>query len=230
MSRTASTWTEIRAEALRRINTREWAPGDTIPNEAELAEEFGCARATVNRALRDLADEGLLERRRKAGTRVPLHPVRRATLRIPVIRREMEDHGKAYGYRLIFNRAEVPPDDVAARMRARRSMLHVASLHLADGMPFMAEDRWIDPTVVPAARTAPFATGNANEWLLAHAPYTHGEIAFSAEPADAAVATLLDLAPGAALFVICRTTWDGARAVTTVTQRFAPGYRLQTTL
>ena len=45
-----------------------------IPGEEALAREFGCARATVNRALRDLAEAGVLERRRKAGTRVALQP------------------------------------------------------------------------------------------------------------------------------------------------------------
>ncbi|MCY0152430.1 GntR family transcriptional regulator [Hoeflea alexandrii] len=56
----------MQAEVLRRINAREWKPGDFIPNESELSVEFGCARATVNRALRGLAESGLLDRRRKA--------------------------------------------------------------------------------------------------------------------------------------------------------------------
>ena len=48
------------AEVERRIYTREWQPGQSIPNEADLAVEFRCARVTVNRALRTLADAGLL--------------------------------------------------------------------------------------------------------------------------------------------------------------------------
>ena len=67
-------WEEIRAEVLRRIERRDWRPGATIPTEEQLAAEFGCARATVNRALRELAEAGVLERRRKAGTRVATHP------------------------------------------------------------------------------------------------------------------------------------------------------------
>lgn len=31
---------------LRRIRARDWPPGSVIPNEADLAVEFGCARAT----------------------------------------------------------------------------------------------------------------------------------------------------------------------------------------
>ena len=61
-------WQSIQQEISRRIAERIWLPGELIPNEVVLAEEFGCARATVNRAMRELASTGLLERKRKAGT------------------------------------------------------------------------------------------------------------------------------------------------------------------
>jgi GntR family histidine utilization transcriptional repressor len=90
-------WQSVQDEVLRRIHAREWKPGDLIPNEADLAQEFGCARTTVNRALRALAENGLLDRRRKAGTRVAAQPVAKATLDIAVIRREVEERGQKYG-------------------------------------------------------------------------------------------------------------------------------------
>jgi GntR family histidine utilization transcriptional repressor len=43
---------------MRRIADGDWKPGELIPGEVDLADEFGCARATVNRALQDLADAG----------------------------------------------------------------------------------------------------------------------------------------------------------------------------
>ena len=64
-------WQSVHDEVLRRIHTRQWKPGDLIPKEVELAEQLGCARATVNRALRELATEGFLDRRRKAGRALP---------------------------------------------------------------------------------------------------------------------------------------------------------------
>ena len=39
------------AEVERRIYSREWQPGQSIPNEADLAIELGCARVTVNLSL-----------------------------------------------------------------------------------------------------------------------------------------------------------------------------------
>lgn len=57
-------WQSVQDEARHRILAREWVPDDLIPNEADLAVEFGSARTTVTRALRTLAEAGLLDRRR----------------------------------------------------------------------------------------------------------------------------------------------------------------------
>lgn len=226
-----STWQDIRDEVRRRVHARIWAPGDAIPKEADLAEDFGCARATVNRALRDLAEDGLLERRRKAGTRVALHPISRATLRIPIVRAEVEARGQDYGYDLLGCGKAVPPANIRERMKLQAAeALHVTSVHFAGGEPLMAEDRWICCDVVPDAADEGFETVSANEWLMAHAPFTHGDITFSSVLADEARAEMLGIAEGAPLFAIERTTWDGPRAVTTVTQLFAPGYQMKTSI
>lgn len=218
-----NSWQSIQAEVLRRIHAREWPPGHNIPNEVDLAREFGCARATVNRAMQALADAGILERRRRAGTRVALHPVSKATVDIPVIRQEIEERGARYGYRLISRVAGAHPlCGVAA--------LHVVALHLADATPFVIEDRWINLSVCPGATDQGFERLSANEWLLAHAPFTAGDISFSAAVADAGLAACLDTVAGAAIFVIERTTWDHDQTITMARLSYAPGYRIRTVI
>lgn len=227
-----TSWQAVRDEVLRRIRARVWAPGDRIPDEADLAREFGCARATVNRALRALAEAGLIERRRRAGSRVALHPVRKARLDIPVIRIEIEGRGAAYGYRLLSRAVTVPPPPLAARLRlpSGAPALHLLALHLGDGSPRVLEDRWIDPGAVPEALEADFAAQSANEWLVLNVPFEGGDIAFSAAAATAEEAAVLACPPGAPLFVTDRTTWRAGRTLTTVRLAFAPGYRLATEL
>lgn len=222
-------WEGIRDEVLRRIRARDWAPGATIPTEEQLAAEFGCARATVNRALRELAEAGVLERRRKAGTRVALHPVRKATLDIPVTRLEVEGRGQTYGFRLLHQAQETPPVPVASRLGLAPGvpLVHLETLHLADGRPFLYEDRWLNPAVLPDPGPD-FTRISANEWLVGHVPYTTGDIAFSAANASAGEAAILGLAPGAALFIVDRTTWTELTPITSVRLAYAPGYRLHT--
>ncbi len=81
--RRLNTWQAIRADVLGRIRSGEWPPGSLIPTEQMLSIEMGCARATVNRALRELADSGIIQRRRKVGTRVTATTSRRTTLSLP---------------------------------------------------------------------------------------------------------------------------------------------------
>ncbi len=216
---------------LRRIHAREWAPGDLIPNEADLAAEFGCARATVNRALRAVAEAGLLDRKRKAGTRVALQPVARATLSIAVIRQEVEDKGARYGYALLERSMMRPPAPVRAALNtADTALLHIRALHFADGAPYALEDRWINPKGAPGVLDQPFEATSANEWLLEHTPYTGGDITLSAQGATGSEAQELGCAQGSALFTLTRNTWNGTTAVTRVRLLFAPGHTLQADL
>lgn len=226
------TWRDVRAEVLARIRSRQWKPGDLIPGEADLAAEFGCARATVNRALRDLAEAGLVDRRRRAGTRVATHPVGKATVAIPILRQEIEGRGQSYGYGLIAETVSPPPPDIAVRMGIAPGVeaLRVTAIHLADGLPYALEDRWINGAALPQLAEADFSQISPNEWLVTNAPLSHGDIAFSAVSASPAIAEALGTQPGAALFAIDRDTWDADQAVTSVRLTFAPGYRMRSSI
>jgi len=227
---TFNNWQAVEAEVLSRIRSRHWKPGDLIPNEAELAEEFGCARATVNRALRSIADNGLIDRRRKSGTRVARYPVRKATLNIPIIRQEIERRNQDYSYVMVSSKPEVPPFHILGNMKLTSTdrVLHHQSVHLADGRPYVASDRWINIEAVPQILNVDLSTTSANEWLVANAPFTRGDISFTATPADEITAERLNAKPGDALFVIDRTTWNKDTAITCVRLTFHPDYRMQT--
>lgn len=225
----ANGWEDIRAEVLRRIRVRDWPLGAMIPTEEDLAIEFGCARATVNRALRELAQAGVLERRRKAGTRVAALPVRKATLDIPVIRQEVAARGQTYSFRLLEQTLALPPVPVASRLGAAAGlrMIYLETLHLADGQPFVFEQRWLNPAVLPQP-TPDFAAVSANEWLVAHLSYATGDIAFFASGASLREAAVMGVAPGEALFITERSTWGPQDPITFVRLAHAPGYRVQT--
>lgn len=226
---TAITWQSVQAEALRRIRSREWPPGGQIPHEADLAAELGCARATVNRALRDLAEAGLLERRRKAGTHVPLNPVRKATLEIPIVRQDIEGRDQTYGYRLLSQSTAQPPADVCDRLAVKPTtpMIHILALHQADTAPFCLEDRWINPPAVPDIVLADLTTISANEWLVQNAAFSRGDFAFGAIIATPDIAHHLNCPQGSALFTLDRTTWAADMPITAVRLSYAPGYQMR---
>jgi GntR family histidine utilization transcriptional repressor len=219
---------EIKADILRRIRTRIWAPGEALPSEVEFASEFGCARATVNRALRELSEEGIVDRKRKSGTRVKLSPVRQARFEIPLVRAEVEASGAEYRYSLV-SRQQVPaPAWLGSRLDlpAKSDVVHLQCMHDAAGAPFQFEDRWINLAAVPDAEWADFATISPNEWLVREVPFTDAEIQFSATAATDALSEFLLMAVGEPVFTAERTTWLKGQAVTNTRLYFRRGYRM----
>ncbi|MGR3290912.1 MAG: UTRA domain-containing protein [Paracoccaceae bacterium] len=221
---------DIKVEVRSRIAVRQWPPGELIPNEQELATEFSCSRATVNRALRELAEAGLLERRRKAGTRVVVNPASKATLVIPIMRQEIENCGQIYGYKLILREHTAPPISVTRAMGVPtdQRLLHLISVHTGNAKPFALEDRWINTIQVPSAQTTDFGQYNANEWLVQNAAYSHGDITFTASNAGDFESEQLGIDVGSAMLVMDRSTWDNGSPITSVRIYYLPGYRMQT--
>ena len=62
-------WKNVRDEIHEAILSGRYGPGDRLPRDADIAEDLNCARSTVQRAMQDLSDSGLVERRRKGGTK-----------------------------------------------------------------------------------------------------------------------------------------------------------------
>ena len=52
------------------ICSGRYAPGQTLPRESELCERFALSRIVIREAIKSLAAKGMLEVRRKLGTRV----------------------------------------------------------------------------------------------------------------------------------------------------------------
>jgi GntR family histidine utilization transcriptional repressor len=207
-------WQDIQAEALRRIQSREWPPGALIPNEVELARELGCARATVNRALRALAEDGWLERRRRAGTRVALSPQRRAQMVVPVLRREIEATGKPYDHKILHHSVD-----------GKTLSLH--TLHLCGATPYALEDREIDLTQLPVAEEIDFSAISANEWLVQNAPFDHGTMAYLAEDAGGFEARYLACPLHTPLLILLRETFSETGRITKMRLAYAPGHAVK---
>src|SRR5207244_12242726 len=72
---------QVRDELTHRIDRGLLPAGSRLPSEPALATELGVSRATVRRALRALASEGLVRRMRGAGPFVAPGARRRNTVR-----------------------------------------------------------------------------------------------------------------------------------------------------
>ncbi|WP_069300431.1 GntR family transcriptional regulator [Neptunicoccus sediminis] len=223
---------DVKAEILNRIRNNTWPLGTNLPGEIELAKEFGCARATMNRAMRDLVDDGILERKRKAGTKVKQSLVRQAQFSISIVREEVEQSGAVYSYSLI-EREQIPaPAWLRERINVAKDapILHLKCMHYSGKNPYQFEDRWINLDVVPAAKDYDFEEIGPNEWLIQQIPFTTGELVFSATNASENIARFLKAPVDTALFSVERTTWLEDKSVTYAQLYFARDHKMTTSI
>ncbi len=220
----ASLHRRIRAEISERILSGAWPPGHRVPAEHELMAEYGCSRMTVNKALAPLAEQGLIVRRRKAGSFVARPRIHSVVLDIPDIAAEVSTRGEPYGYELLSRTVRIATAQEAAELGLDRpaQVLALRCLHRASGRPFALEERLINLDAAPEAADADFAATPPGGWLLGHVPWTEAEHRISAANVQKPVAAILGIAPAAACLVLERRTWRGEDRITHVRLTF-PG-------
>src|SRR6187431_2316174 len=59
---------QVYVDLRRALDAGEWRPGQQLPTERDLADQYGCSLITVRRALDELVREGRIERTRGRGT------------------------------------------------------------------------------------------------------------------------------------------------------------------
>lgn len=212
----------IRGEIEEKILSGEWGPGHRIPFEHELTEQYRCSRMTVNKAMAALAEAGLIERRRRAGTFVARPRMHSAVLDIPDLRSEIESRGAIYRFDLVARARRGPIGPREVELADERELLALTGLHLSGSRPFALEERIISLRAAPQAGDVDFTEVSPGAWLLEHIPWTEAENRISAIAADLPTARLLATPHGTACLTVERRTWQGGRGVTWVRQTF-PG-------
>ncbi len=208
----------IRADLERRILDGDWPPGARIPFEHELTHRYRCSRMTVSKAVSALARQGLIVRRKRAGSFVALPREQSATLAIPDLRLEVQRRGDAYRYELLERRAVRvgAHDPLRAQIIGARRALLLRCRHFADDAVFALEERAISLTAVPSAADVDFSGIAPGAWLLEHVPWSQAEHRISAAAACANRAIELGVAQGQPCLVIERRTWRGNAGITHV--------------
>ena len=209
---------KILTEIEQNILSGRWPPGYRIPSEMELTVHYECSRMTVSKALNKLAQAGLLERKRKAGSFVTRPHTSSAVLEIPDLRQVVLGMGLEYSSQLLSRkqRRSTRDDMEAMRMDKPGSIVHVLCLHMAGQRRFCIEDRLINLESVPDAEHESFTEHSPSSWMVNHVPWSSAEHRIRAEAASKENATRLEITPGFPCLVIDRRTWTGRQPITFV--------------
>ncbi|WP_353474085.1 histidine utilization repressor [Salipiger sp. H15] len=214
----ASLHDRIRSDLEGKILSGAWPPGHRIPTEQELRTEYGCSRMTVNKVMTQLANAGLVLRRRKTGSIVMPQQSQNAVLEIKDIKDEVTAQGGAYRHEVVTRtlRRASAVETLELGIEPGTRVLELTCLHYADEAPFCLEERVINLAVAPDAEAESFAELAPGVWLLRHIPWSEAEHMIAAVGATARVARLLDLSAGTPCLVMERRTWRQGETVTEV--------------
>jgi GntR family transcriptional regulator len=194
------------------------APGDPLPTEQTLCDQFGVSRITVRRALADLAEQGYIERRQGVGSFVREHGPTEPTDVSDVL-----TAGRSYldGLRQSQFETEVevvdlgtrrPPRAIAEALGTSGALLHIVRVRRQrrTGEPLIVTEAWL-PEQLADTLTEPALLRTALYELLSDAGIVADRVQheITAEIAGPRNAHLLDTAIGAALLRLNRLAFVG---------------------
>lgn len=207
----------IAADLRSAIMTGELQPGDQLPTEHALAEQYGVARSTVRQGLAMLVQEGLAISKRPLGYFV--RAVQRLELscwsfesgeRVDAWVAAVEQQGRSPRQEIKVEIIE-PPADIAARLGMTGDELAVVRrrVRYVDDVAYMIADSYYPEEIVrgtPIARPADITTGarhvlaeSGHEWV-SHDDEIVGRLPTEVE------ARVLGIPPGMAVMVHTRTS------------------------
>ena len=217
---------QVKAWIKQHIGSGQWKPGDGVPSEAALMQQFGISRMTVNRALRELAAEGLVTRIQGSGTRVAqLHRIS-SRLTIRDIREEVMERGHVHTTRVIHAEREKAGAEVAQSLglRAGAAVFHTVLIHMENGVPIQYEDRYVNPMAAPGYLDTDFTETSPTLHLLRHAPLTEASYSIEACLPSVVEAKELAIKRTEPCLVMMRRTVSGSH-VASIARLIYPGTR-----
>ena len=215
---TLALYAQVMDHISRKIQDGTWPPGHRLPSEHELVAQFGMARMTVNRALRELVEQGRIVRVAGVGSFVAENKPQSTLLQIANIASEIRQRGHDYRCEMIAVERLAASTDVAAWLdkRAGDSVFHSVCLHLENGTPVQLEERFVNPQVVPDYLEQDFSATPPSEYLVRNVPFDQIEHVVDAVLPNAEQAERLAMTPTDPCLLLTRRTWSRNVPVTWV--------------
>jgi len=203
-----------------------WPAGALMPSEAELVAQFGVSRMTVNRAIKELQSEGLVERSQGVGTfAAALHRLA-TTLTIRDLHAEIEARGQHHSAQVHVTREERAGAALAARLGLKPGarVFHTLVVHRCNGLPLQCEDRYVNPACAPDYLSADFTRITPTHYLLEVAPFWEADYSIEASAPTPEEARLLEIGEHDPCLVVVRRT-KTRRTPITIARLVHPGHR-----
>ena len=189
------------------IRSGQLRPGDRLPPERSFCEQFGVSRATVRRALRGLADEGLVESTVGRGSFIRATGLAEPPNTLMSFTELAEARGLKPSAKVIDEaiRPATPEEASVFGLGVQALVFELVRLRMLDDRPVALDRARIPLAVAPAIADRDYTTASVYEALAsANAVPVRADVIVSAIVADEASAAELGIDLGAPL-IVCKT-------------------------
>jgi GntR family histidine utilization transcriptional repressor len=215
---------------IERITAGELQPNDRVPSEHELVAAMNVSRMTANRALRELNDEGIVERIAGRGTFVADLRAQSHLLEVQNIADEIAARGHTHSSSLIRKSRQRARGEVAKALKVEQgtAVFHLLLVHRENGLAVQLEDRHVLASFAPECLEQDFTEVTPSAYLTSIAPLQEADHVVRAAMPNAAVRQRLRMQDDEPALVVIRRTWSRGRPVT-FTRLHHPGSRYELT-
>ncbi|RLT97353.1 GntR family transcriptional regulator [Ketobacter sp.] len=202
---------QIKETLKKQILEGKYVPYQKMPSESELMASFGVSRITVRQALRDLHREGLIFTTQGKGTFASKPKAMQEVQHLEGFEEAMNSQGYETSAQLVSIREINPSKDVQDKL----------NIHSKEGAVEVIRVRYLNRE--PVSVDTSFFPMQIGRHLFArdlgrdifpllenelNIPLGRAEISLEARPADANIAKLLQMEPGAPIMWVQRLTHD----------------------
>ena len=197
------------------IRNQRYTAGDKIPTEAELVEQFAVSRMTVNKALRDLVQEGLLVRYPGLGTFVAPPKAESPLAEVRNIAEEVRARGHQYTSHVLVLNEQAASELVAMQLGLplQSRVFHSLIVHLENQLPIQLEERYVAANILPFYLQQDFTQKTPNQYLSEHYILTSMEHIVEAVLPNKQAQHYLKLHAHLPCLQVSRRTWSGERLI-----------------
>ncbi|WP_458699454.1 UTRA domain-containing protein [Sulfurospirillum sp. 1307] len=223
---------EIKDFIKNKIRQKVYQDGDKIPTEMELAKLFNTSRQTVNKALRDLANEDIIERYPRSGSFVKTKVPHTSVLDLKNIALEINERGNQYSNKLIRLVTTKANENVAKALHVviDQEVYTSSMIHYENGVPVRFDERYIRPTSAPEYINQTFENVTPAEYLQENCPVQKVENIIEAVMPNEEIQKYLEISKNEPCLRISRIVTSEGR-VATYSKLYYPSsrYKLSST-
>lgn len=229
---TAPAYQRVKDLVSGQIAAGHWREDEALPSESRFVTALGLSRMTVNRALRELAAQGVIRRVMGVGSFVAPDKGSSALVAVHNIADEVGRRGHRYHAEVPFVREESGEPGISAQLGLGegRSVLHSRVVHFEEDVAIQLEDRYVNPDFAPGYLDQDFTRQTPFAFLSKVAPLGRSEHIVEAVSASPEECSVLGLPPSEPCLLIQRRTWSRDELVS-IARLLHPGsrYRLEGT-